>query len=168
MVVVKDLNWGTSTPAFQALVDTGDGKPGMYVAIGITNPWFNSNFLWTRTSATTALRPGPHHRRGPQRRRSGLHRVHDRDIGVGCDVASALVGLMVARIGPMTSGPFPKARIPSLAINSRGGVGFVYQQVVGANWTTILEVSDDGFVSSFLSHILAITPTNTPIRKRPI
>ena len=41
-------------------------------------------------------------------------------------------------------------------------VGFVYQQVVGANWMTVLEVSDDGFVSSFTSHVLASTPTNTP------
>jgi hypothetical protein len=41
-------------------------------------------------------------------------------------------------------------------------VGFVYQQVVGANWTTVLEVSDDGFLSSFTSHVLASTPTNAP------
>jgi len=56
----------------------------------------------------------------------------------------------------------PKAKNPSLAINSRGVVGFVYQQVVGANWMTVLEVSRDGFVASFDTHVLAITPTNTP------
>src|SRR5205085_1851505 len=56
----------------------------------------------------------------------------------------------------------PKAKNPSLAINARGVVGFVYQQVVGANWMTVLEVSDNGFVSGFATHVLAITPTNTP------
>ena len=56
----------------------------------------------------------------------------------------------------------PKAKNPSLAINARGVVGFVYQQVVGANWMTVLEVSDNGFVSGFATHVLAITPTNKP------
>ena len=60
----------------------------------------------------------------------------------------------------------PKAKNPSLAINTLGMVGFVYQQVVGANWMTVLEVSDDGFVSSFSSHVLASTPTNAPRRLR--
>ena len=36
----------------------------------------------------------------------------------------------------MTSGTIPKAKNPSLAINAHGVVGFVYQQVVAANWTT--------------------------------
>ncbi|WP_233860285.1 choice-of-anchor D domain-containing protein [Paraburkholderia sp. HD33-4] len=54
------------------------------------------------------------------------------------------------------------AKNPGVAINTLGMVGFVYQQVVGANWTTILEVSDNGFVSGFSSHTLASTPTNAP------
>ena len=54
------------------------------------------------------------------------------------------------------------AKNPSLAINSRGAVGFVYQQVVGGNWVTILETSDSGFESGFVSHTLAITPTGSP------
>jgi hypothetical protein len=45
VVIVKDLNWGASSPALQDLVDTGDGKVGVRVATSISNPWYNSNFL---------------------------------------------------------------------------------------------------------------------------
>ncbi len=45
VVVVKDLNWGASSPSFQALVDGGDGKAGVRVATSISNPWSSSDFL---------------------------------------------------------------------------------------------------------------------------
>jgi hypothetical protein len=161
VVVVKDLNWGTSTPAFQALVDTGDGTPGVRVAIGITNPWFNSNFLDPNFG---------HDRYGPDLTIAVDPNDVDRVYIVymtGTSASDATLHLRWSADGGQNWSndvrAIPKAKNPSLAINTHGVVGFVYQQVVAANWTTILEVSDDGFVSSFLSHVLAITPTNTPI-----
>jgi hypothetical protein len=45
VVVVKDLEWGGSSPPFQALVDGGDGQFGVRVAFSISNPWPGSDFL---------------------------------------------------------------------------------------------------------------------------
>jgi hypothetical protein len=160
VVVVKDLNWGTSTPAFQALVDAGDGIPGVRVASGITNPWFNSNFLDPNfgndrygPDLTIAVDP------------NDVDRVYIAYM-TGTLASDATLHLRWSADGGQNWSKdvrtISRAKNPSLAINAHGVVGFVYQQVVATNWTTILEVSDDGFVSSFLSHILAITPTNTP------
>ncbi len=160
VVVVKDLNWGTSAPPFQALLDTGDGQAGVRVATGISNPWYNSNF---EDPSFGNDRYGP-----------DLAIAVDPDNGAriyvtyvtGTSAADATLHLRRSDDGGQNWSSdvraIPKAKNPSLAINSRGLVGFVYQQVVGANWMTVLEVSHDGFFASFATHVLAITPTGTP------
>jgi hypothetical protein len=160
VVVVKDLDGGASTPAFQALVDTGDGKVGVRVATSIHNPWYNSNFedpsfgndrygpeLAIAVDPNNADRVYLVYATGTSAADEALHLVFSTD---GGQTWSADVRTLAL------------AKCPSIAINSRGMVGFVYQQVVGANWTAVLEVSDDGFVSSFSSHVLISTPTNSP------
>jgi hypothetical protein len=160
VVVVKDLNWGASAPPFQALLDTGDGQAGVRVATGISNPWYNSNF---EDPSFGNDRYGP-----------DLAIAVDPDNGAriyisymtGTSAADATLHLRRSDDGGQTWSSdvraIPKAKNPSLAINSRGLVGFVYQQVVGANWMTVLEISHDGFFASFATHVLAITPTGTP------
>jgi hypothetical protein len=161
VVVVKDLNWGASTPPFQALLDTSDGQAGVRVATGISNPWYNSNFedpsfgndRYGGGDLAIAVDPNNSDRvyitymTGTSAADEALHVRWSDDGGQNwsSDVRT-----------------IPKAKNPSLAINSHGLVGFVYQQVVGANWMTVLEVSHDGFVASFATHMLAVTPTNTP------
>jgi hypothetical protein len=160
VVVVKDLDWGSSAPPFQALLDTGDGQAGVRVATGVSNPWFNSNFEDPsfgndRYGPDLAIAVDP----------NNADRVYITYM-TGTSAADATLHLRSSDDGGQTwssdARAVPRAKNPSLAINSRGLVGFVYQQVVDANWMTVLEVSDDGFASSFVTHVLAITPTNTP------
>ena len=161
VVIVKDLNWGGSSPAFQALVDSGDGNVGVRIATAISNPWYNSNFLdpafgndrYGGGDLAIAVDPKNVDRvyvaymTGTSASDEALHVVWSSDGGQNWSADVRFV---------------PKAKNPSLAINALGMVGFVYQQVVGANWTTVLEVSDDGFISSFTSYVLSSTPTNAP------
>ncbi len=160
VVVVKDLDWGTSAPPFQALVDTGDGQVGVRVATGVSNPWFNSNFEdpsfgHDRYGPDLAIAVDP----------DNADRVYITYM-TGTSAADAMLHLRRSDDGGQTwsadARAVPKAKNPSLAVNSRGHAGLVYQQVVGANWMTVLEVSDDGFAAGFTTHVLAITPTNTP------
>lgn len=160
VVVVKDLNWGASTPPFQALLDTSDGQAGVRLATGIPNPWYNSNFNDPSFG---------NDRYGPELAIAVDPNNADRVYIVymtGTSAADATLHLRWSDDGGQNwfsdVRTIPKAKNPSLAINSRGLVGFVYQQVVGASWMTVLEVSHDGFVASFATHVLAITPTNTP------
>jgi hypothetical protein len=161
VVIVKDLNWGGSSPAFQALVDSNDGNVGVRIATAIPNPWYNSNFLdpafgndrYGGGDLAIAVDPKNVDRvyvaymTGTSASDEALRVVWSSDGGQNWSADVRFV---------------PKAKNPSLAINALGMVGFVYQQVVGANWTTVLEVSDDGFISSFTSHVLSSTPTNAP------
>ncbi|HEX4282875.1 MAG TPA: choice-of-anchor D domain-containing protein [Solirubrobacteraceae bacterium] len=160
VVVVKDLDWGASAPAFQALVDGGDGQVGVRVATGISNPWYNSNFEDPSfgndrygPELTIAVDP------------SDADRVYITYM-TGTTAADALLHLRRSDDGGQTWSSdlrtVPTAKSPSLAVNAWGRVGLVYQQVVGANWMTVLEVSHDRFAASFETHVLAITPTNTP------
>lgn len=160
VVIVKDLNWGASTPAFQALVDTGDAKVGVRVVTGISNPWYNSNFEDPafgndRYGPDLAIAVDP----------ANADRVFVTYM-TGTTAADAILHLRSSSDGGQNWSNdlrvIPKAKNPSLAVNARGVIGFVYQQVVGADWMTVLEVSGNGFVSSFDTHVLAITPTNTP------
>jgi Abnormal spindle-like microcephaly-assoc'd, ASPM-SPD-2-Hydin len=160
VVIVKDLDWGASVPAFQALVDTGDGQPGVRIVTGIANPWFNSNFEDPAFG---------HDRYGPDLAIAVDPGDVDRvfvTFMTGTSASDAVLHLRASSDGGQTWSAdlraVPTAKNPSLAINARGHVGFVYQQVVGGNWMTVLEVSDNGFVSGFVTHVLASTPTGTP------
>jgi hypothetical protein len=160
VVIVKDLAWGGSTPAFTDLVDTVDGKVGVRIAISISNPWYNSNFLDSsfgndRYGPELAIAVDP----------NDVQRVYIA-YATGTTASDETLHLRWSSNGGQDWSAdvrsIPTAKNPSIAINAFGMVGFVYQQVVGANWMTILEVSDDGFVSSFSSHTLVSTPTNAP------
>jgi hypothetical protein len=159
VVVVKDLNWGSSLTPFQALIDT-DGKAGIRVANSISNPWYASNFLdpnfgHDRFGPDLAIAVDPN---DPQR----VYLAY----ATGTGDTDMTVHLVWSGDGGHTWSAdvrtLLKAKNPSIAINSLGMVSFAYQQVVGPNWMTILEVSDDGFISSFATHVLANTPSNNP------
>ena len=161
VVIVKDLNWGASSPAFQALVDTGDLNVGVRIATSVSNPWYNSNFLDPsfgndRYGPDLAIAVDP----------NDVQRVYIAFV-TGTGAADDTLHVRWSSNGGQDwSGDvrsIPKAKNPSIAINALGIVGFVYQQVTGANWTTVLEVSHSGFVSGFSSHTLASTPTNAPV-----
>ncbi len=150
---------GCSAPPFQALIDT-DGNAGVRVAVNINNPWYFSNFLDPsfgndRYGPDLAIAVDP----------DDVDRLYIVYM-TGTVASDAVLHLRRSLDGGQTWSPdlraVPTAKNPSLAINSRGAVGFVYQQVVGGNWVTVLETSDSGFQSGFVSHTLAITPTGSP------
>jgi hypothetical protein len=160
VVVVKDLNWGASLPPFQALIDTGDGNAGVRVATSISNPWYNSNFIDPnfgndRFGPELAIAVDP----------NNAERVYIA-YATGTGDTDFTLHLRWSDDGGQTWFPDVRsvsvAKNPSIAINSLGMVGFAYQQVVGANWVSVLEISHSGFVSGFSTHVLAITPTNAP------
>jgi hypothetical protein len=159
-VIVKDLDWGASLPPFQALIDSGDHKAGVRVATSISNPWAGSDFLDPnfgndRYGPDLSIAVDPH----------DAQRVYIAYV-TGTSAADDILHLLWSGDGGQTWSAdvrsVPVAKNPSLAINSLGMVGFAYQQVAGANWMSVLEISDNGFVSSFSTHVLANTPTNTP------
>jgi hypothetical protein len=160
VVIVKDLNWGASLPPFQALVDTGDGNFGVRIAISISNPWPSSDFLDPsfgndRYGPDLAIAVDP----------SDDQRVYIAYV-TGTGSADDVLHLRWSADGGQNWSPdvrsVPVAKNPSLAINALGMVGFTYQQVVGANWMTILEIGENGFASGFSTHVLANTPTDSP------
>jgi hypothetical protein len=160
VVVVKDLNWGGSVPPFHALIDGGDGKAGVRVAISISNPWPSSDFLDPkfgndRFGPDLAIAVDPHDA-------SRIFIAYVTGTGSVDDVLHLRSSVDGGQNWSPDVRTVPVAKNPSIAINTLGMVGFVYQQVVGANWVSVLEKSDNGFTASFSSHILATTPTNTP------
>jgi hypothetical protein len=161
VVVVKDLNWGASLPPFQALIDS-DGKAGVRIANGISNPWYSSNFLdpnfgQDRFGPDLAIAVDP----------NNVQRVY-LAYATGTGDTDFTLHLCWSDNGGQSGSwsadvrTINKAKNPSIAINSLGMVGFAYQQVVGSNWVSVLEVSDNGFVSSFVTHVLASTPSAVP------
>jgi hypothetical protein len=160
VVVVKDLDWGASLPPFQALIDGSDFKVGVLVATGISNPWYNSNFQDPtfgndRYGPELAIAVDPNDEK----------RVYI-SYATGTGSSDFNLHLQYSIDGGQTWLPDVrtvfKAKNPSIAINSLGMVGFAYQQVVGPNWVSVLEVSDNGFISGFDTHILSVTPTDAP------
>lgn len=160
VVVVKDLNWGASLAPFQALIDGIDHKVGVQVATAIQNPWYHTNSLDPNFG---------HDRFGPELAiavdPNNVQRVYIA-YATGTGNTDFTLHLRFSHDGGQNwSGDVRtvfKAKNPSIAITTLGMVGFAYQQVVGPNWMTVLEVSHDGFVSSFSTHVLANTPTNAP------
>jgi hypothetical protein len=161
LVVVRDDRGGNGKSPFTALVDPGDGLAGVRVAQGISFP-FN------------------HDEKGvPGQQRLGG------DVAIAVDPTdSGMVYVSYAALDPTTgytvhlrrstdrgrtwSGDLhtlPKATNPSLAVNSDGKVGILYQQLMGTgalHWVTKFDRSADRGVN-WSSLVLADTPADVPV-----
>jgi hypothetical protein len=162
VVVVRDDNWGAGTSPFAALTDT-DGSAGRRVVTGLSVPFENfshSDFGQERLVCSSlsiavdprnssnlyvawADRPGT----------TGGYNLHVRnssDRGVTWSATDLLA--------------ISNATNPALAINSRGTVGFLYQQNTGTGatqrWETHLQRSPNGTTWTDLT--LANVPANAP------
>jgi hypothetical protein len=161
--IVRDDNWAQGANPFQALVEppapAGDGGVGMRVVRGIVLP-FSGNF-------------------GQQRRGSSLLSIavspRNSDtvyLAWGDSVGAANTPTLHVRRS-LDAGVTWSADIrtvqnalnPALAINSRGKVGFLYQQLAGTapnqTWDTRLELTTDNW-GSVENYLLATTPSNAP------
>jgi hypothetical protein len=133
MVVARDDNWGANS--FNDLKDPSDGKSGRIVASGVVindggvlgGERLNNDF-------NIAVDP------------SDSNNIYI----VWCDNAGPNYTLRVKRSlnrGADWSGDLvtvDNATLACLAINSKGTVGLIYEQLVGANWETHFRSSDDG------------------------
>jgi hypothetical protein len=161
IVVARDNNWADSTDAFADLKDS-DGLAGKFVARGVTFP-----FTDTTVSTSTRL--------GKQRIGGNISIAVDPTNsdrvyiawadGLAPDPYTIRVRRSTDR-GETWSGDLrtvTNATNPSLAINSRGKVGFLYQQLVACTapegcWETRLERSSDDFASADAGLLLHRAP----------
>lgn len=156
VVLLRDDNWGAGATPFQAL-----GVLGQQVAGGITIPInFAHGFGQDRIAGDLSIAVDP-------RSHATVYICwQDR---VGNDVATLHVQRSVDS-GQTWPGPdlitIHNAKNPSLAVNSSGKVGFLYQQVTGTapndRWETHVRRSADGG-STWDDLTMATTPANAPV-----
>jgi hypothetical protein len=155
IVVVRDDKGGASTAPFTSLIDPGDGKAGIRVALG-TQFNFNGFLGQQRTGGDVSIAVDPNNS-------SILYIAYNDDQG-------PIYALHVLRSTDrgQTWSPqlrnIPNALNGALAINNKGTVGFLYQQLTGTGagqkWVTKLELSRDGATWNPIT--LAQTPANEP------
>jgi hypothetical protein len=160
VIVVRDDNGGTGASAFVSLRDPADNQPGVRVVQSITFPFH-------------------HDERGvPGQQRLGG------DVAIAVDPTDADT-VYVAFASLSSSGytvhvrrsndagltwsddvrQLPRATNPALAVNSRGKVGLLYQQLTGTTatrWVTHFDRSANGG-TDWTSFILADTPSDQPV-----
>lgn len=153
VIVVRDDNFGTSTPAYAALTDPSDGTAGKIVASNIAlpfsgnNPWLGQN----RGAAGLSIAVNPN---------------NSNDVWIAfCDSVSR-VTIHVRRSsdgGANWSGDLltvNSAMIPALAINSSSVVAVLYQKLNGTTWETHVQRSSTG--TTWSDMILATFTDNNP------
>jgi hypothetical protein len=162
VVVVRDDHWGDSATPFQALVEppapSGDGQVGKRVVSGVS-AWFGGSLGLERVGGsqlTIAVDP----------RDSSTVYV------AWIELISGTWTLRVQRStdrGQNWSGDLhtvPNATNPALAVNSRGLVGFLYQQLTGTapndRWETHLELTSNAWDTPATNQTLASVPASTP------
>ncbi len=167
VVVVRDDGWGAGATPFTDLVDS-DGSAGVRVVTGRSVPWCSGSTLGQeRLGGTAAIAVSPIN--------SGTVYIAWADrVGTSTTCDSTMdYTLHVRRStdrGQNWSGSdlrtITNAIVPSLAINSRGRVAFLYQQltnVAGVNrWVTHLEETDDDWATAATDRVLHTAPANVP------
>lgn len=156
VVVVRDNFWAAGVNPFTALTDPGDLQVGRRVVTGVTVLWRNSGFLGQeRVGGSLSIAVDP---RNSSRvyiawadsPGSNIYRLHVRRSDNG---------------GATWSGDLltvDNAVNPSLAVNTHGKVGFLYQQHTSTGrWETHLRRSSNLGVT-WNDMTLSTTPSNAP------
>jgi hypothetical protein len=146
IVVCRDDNWGSGGQPFTALTDNNDGKPGVRVVTGVPLPPLSSGFLGTQRIGGTgdlAIAIDP---TGPGGQTVYLAWTD------GATPGEYTLHLRRSQDGGKTWSSdlrtIQQALNPGLAVNSKGVVGLLYQQLWSYYqnfWRTVFERSDDGF-----------------------
>jgi hypothetical protein len=148
IVVVRDDAWGTGPAPYGAITDPSDGLAGVLVATGVSIPWM-ARLGTQRVGSQLAIAVDPINPEivyvawaegtfAADGITAATYTIHVRRSAMAGAAGSWSADLRTVSM----------ATNPCLAVNSRGRVGFLYQQLVtvaGSNrWETHLETSDDG------------------------
>jgi hypothetical protein len=158
VVVVRDDLGGTGATPFRSLRDPGDGLVGRRVAQGVRFIW-DDTLGQQRMGGDVSIATDP--------RNSGTVYAAWGDVrpGTGYTLHVRRSTDRGVTWSPSDIRSIAKATNPSLAVNSQGVVGLLYQQVVGAGagarWVTQLDRSLDGVNWSNL--VLARVPASSPL-----
>jgi Abnormal spindle-like microcephaly-assoc'd, ASPM-SPD-2-Hydin len=160
VVIVRDDNWATGATPFKALIDSGDSKQGVRIVTGLSLPPLNTIYLGQqRVDGDLSIAVDPNNSAtvyvcyGDQQAGTyTLHVVKSTDSGVNWS----------ADLRTITN-----AVNPALAIDEKGKLGFLYQQVTGSGgsqrWRTTFELTRNDF-GTITTHYLADVPASTPAR----
>lgn len=161
IVVVRDDNGAAGATQFADLVDSGDGLAGQRVVTGVNVPFENFQTMGMERLVASDLSIAVDPRDSGQvwvawgDRPAGstnltlhLRRSTDRGQTWSADLRTVA-----------------NAKAPVVAVNSRGRVAFLYQQLTGTapnlRWRTRVERSGNAF-TTFTTDTLANTPANAP------
>jgi hypothetical protein len=162
VVVACDKTGATGPSPFTALLDPGDGQPGVRVAKGVSFH-FNSSGIpangQQRLGGTLAIAVDPNNSKtvylayGDEQPKTGFT-IHVRKSATGgLKWGADLLTL-------------PRATNAALAVNSAGTVGLLYQQLVGTGtgmrWQTHFQYANTD--QRWQDLVLADTPANTPAK----
>jgi hypothetical protein len=156
VVIVRDDNWASGVTPFLALIDS-DGKQGIRIAQGVTNPFNSLSLGQQRIGSDLAIAVDPNN--------SAIVYVCYGDLQAGIYTLYVRKSINSGATWLPAIRSITNATNPALAINSHGRVGLLYQQVTGSapnqKWQTTLEFTHSDF-ASITTHILANTPAATP------
>lgn len=161
IVVVRDDDWGQGVTPYSDITDPGDGLAGVFVVSGVSWTWNSGSvFGQERLGDRASIAVDPTNSQTVYVAWADLNggsgntaTLHVRNSIDGGNTWSADLRTIAGAISPQ------------LAVNIRGDVGFLYQQLTGAGasqaWETHFQQSTDGG-ATWTDFTLADVPSNTP------
>ena len=164
VVVVRDDNWGQSADPYGSLLDSGDGQAGQRIAKNVPLE-FNGTLGFEQVGGDLSIAIDPNN--------SSIVYVAWQEWQEGSGGKPDIFWLRLLRSadrGQTWSGtglsPIPNAKSPGLAINDKGQVGLIYQQLTGSGnsqrWETHLAFSADALPWSDTVLATVIATNYTP------
>jgi hypothetical protein len=166
VVIVRDDNWGQSANPYGSLIDSGDGQAGQRIAIGVRIQFYG-RLGQERVGGELAVAVDP--------KNSSIVYVAWAEVefgggGPGIDINWLHLHKSIDRGQTWShSGLLPvrNGKNPGIAINDKGQIGFLYQQLKGPHnnqkWETHLAFSADDINWNHM--VLATVPAATPLRQ---
>lgn len=163
VIVVRDDNWGQGATPYNNLTDPSDGLAGRIVATGLT---------WTFNSGVSGMgqaRIGDRFSIAVDPRNSQTVYIAFVDRAPAAGINTNRLHIQVSTDGGNSWSAdlltINNITIPQLAVNVRGEIGLLYQQLTGTapnqQWVTRFRQSDDGG-ATWSNTVLHQAPSNTP------
>ncbi len=169
ITVVRDDNWGQGAlplvNPYGFITDPGDGLAGVLVAQNIS-------WVWNNGAAMGQERLGDRCSIAVDPRNSQTVYIAYLDLPAGNPANTTTLHVRRSTNGGVTWSndllTVNNVIVPQLAINIRGTVGLLYQQltpqVFGQNWVTHFRQNTNAAATNWNDNILSNTPSNVPVR----